>query len=185
MNAPPARPFRSRQALLVALALLLLVGGVIAYAVSKHVWAVGRLAELEPRHARLLGIEASGPALDKALIERRALFGRHAYASSQDVARAGSEAQQRVREVFTKAGLEVSSTQVLPAKAVDGFDRIPLVIRVDGDLAALQSALVVLPAQSPSLFVEALNIQTSGTPKPDGAQRLSVQINLFVLRARS
>ena len=185
MTATVERPLRTRNAVPVAMALLLLLAAVIAYAVSKHVWALERLAEIEPRYARLTGIEASGPALDKALIERRALFGRHAYPSSQDVARAGSEAQQRVREIFTKAGLEVSSTQVLPAKAVDGFDRIPVVIRVDGDLAALQGALVVLPAQSPSLFVEAVNVQTSGTPKPDAAQRLSVQINLFVLRARS
>jgi general secretion pathway protein M len=179
-----AIPVRTRNAMLFVAAVVLLLGAAIAFVVSKHLWAQDRLAELEPRYARLIGIEASGPALDKALIERRALLGRHAYPASQDVARAGSEAQQRARELFTKAGLEVSSTQVLPAKAVDGFDRIPVVIRVDGDLAALQGALVVLPAQSPSLFVEALNVQTSGMPKADAAQRLSVQINLFVLRAR-
>ena len=177
-------PVRTRNAMLLAAAALLLFGSAVAYVVSKHYWARDRLAELEPRYARLIGIEASGAALDKALIERRGLLGRHAYAASQDVARAGSEAQQRARELFTKAGLEVSSTQVLPAKAVDGFDRIPVVIRVEGDLGALQGALVVLPVQSPSLFVESLNVQTSGMPKADVAQRLSVQINLFVLRAR-
>jgi general secretion pathway protein M len=177
-------PVRTRNRLVIAAAFVLLAGGTIAYAVGKHLWASDRLAELEPRHARLLGIEASGPALDKALIERRALFGRHAYPSSQDVARAGSEAQQRARELFTKAGLEVSSTQVLPAKAVDGFDRIPVAIRVEGDLAALQSALVVLPAQSPSLFVESINLQTAVLPKPEPNPKLAVLVNLFVLRAR-
>ena len=177
-------PVRTRNAIVLAAAVALLLVATVAFLFSKHFWARERLAELEPRYARLIGIESSAPALDKALIERRALLGRHAYPASQDVARAGSEAQQRARELFTKAGLEVSSTQVLPAKAVDGFDRIPVVIRVDGDLAALQGALVVLPAQSPSLFVEALNVQNTNLPKADVAQRLSVQINLFVLRAR-
>jgi general secretion pathway protein M len=175
---------RTRNAMLLAAAVVLVLGAAIAYVAGKHLWAQERLAELEPRYARLTGIEASGPALDKALGERRALLGRHAYPASQDVARAGSDAQQRAREIFTKAGLEVSSTQVLPAKAVDGFDRIPVVIRVEGELAALQGAMVVLPAQSPSLFVEAFNVQTQVQPKPDVSPRLSVQINLFVLRAR-
>jgi general secretion pathway protein M len=164
--------------------LALLVGSVFGYVAVKHLWAQERLAELEPRYARLIGIEASAPALDSVLIERKSLLTRHAYPSSQDVARAGSDAQQRAREIFTKAGLEVSSTQVLPAKAIDGFDRIPMSIRFEGDLPSLQSALVVLPSQSPSLFIEGLNVQTSGNPRPDGAQKLFVQVNLFVMRLR-
>lgn len=162
----------------------LAVAAIAAWLVTQHVWASERLAELEPRYARLVGIERSAAALDAALVQRRALLARHAYAQSADVARAGSDAQQRAREIFSKAGLEVSSTQVLPAKAVDGFDRIPVVIRVEGDLPALQGALVVLPAQAPTLFVEGLNIQTSGNARPDGSQRLAVQLNLFVLRGR-
>ena len=116
------------------------------------------------RYARLIGIEASAGAIDAALTERRALLARRAYLSSVDVARAGSDAQQRAREIFTKAGLEVSSTQILPAKAVEGFDRIPVVLRVEGDLSALQSALVVIPAQTPSLFIEGFNVQATGMP---------------------
>jgi general secretion pathway protein M len=174
----------SRKAVVLALAAVVLAAGAAAYVASKHAWARDRLAELEPRYARLVGIEASASALDAALAERRGLLTRHAYLSSLDVARAGSDAQQRAREIFTKAGLEVASTQVLPAKAVDGYDRIPVVLRMDGDLAALQSALVVLPGQAPSLFMENFIVQTTGMPKPDAPQRLSLQVNLFVLRVR-
>jgi general secretion pathway protein M len=80
--------------------------------------------------------------------------------------------------------LLAGAVALLPAKALDGFDRIPVVIRVDGELSALQGALVVLPAQAPSLFVDGLNIQTAGMPRPDGSVKLAVQVNLFVLRAR-
>lgn len=174
----------NQKAIGLSLAAVLLVGGTAAYVVSKHIWARDRLAQLEPRYARLIGIEASAAALDTALTERRALLTRHSYLSAQDVAKAGSDAQQRAREIFTKAGLEVSSTQVLPAKTVDGFDRIPVVLRMDGDLSALQSALVILPSQAPSLFVESFNVQGTSMPRADGPPRLSVQVNLFVLRVR-
>ena len=175
----------NRVAIALGVGILLFVGGATAYVVSRHVWAQARLAEVEPRYARLLGLGESGPALDAALFERRAFLARHAYPVGQDVARAGSDALQRARETFSKAGLDVSSTQVLAAKEVEGFDRIPLMLRLEGELPALQSALVVLPTPSPSLFVESFNIQTLGAPRADGPpQRLSIQANLFVLRAR-
>ena len=174
----------SRNRLLQVLVALVLLGGVAAFAVSEHRWAQARLAEVEPRHARLLGLQASAASLEAALVERRAALARHAYLSSQDIARAGSDAQQRSREVFAKAGLEVSSTQVLPAKAVAGYDRIPVVLRLEGEMAALHNALALLPAQSPSLFLEGFNVQTVGVPRADAAPRLNIQANLFVLRVR-
>jgi len=173
-----------RRAALVLGAIALLVAAAAVFLVARHAWARDRLAELEPRYARLIGIEGSAAPLEAALAQRRALLARHAYPTALDVARAGSDAQQRARDIFSKAGLEVSSTQVLAAKALDGFDRIPVVIRVEGELPALQGALVVMPAQAPSLFVDGLNIQTAGMPRPDGSTRLTAQVNLFVLRAR-
>lgn len=173
-----------RSAIALALGALIFAGGVTSYVVSKHVWAQSRLAELEPRFARLVGLGESGPAIESALAARRAALVRHVYPSSQDIARAGSDALQRARETFAKAGMDVSSTQVLPAKPADGFDRIPLVLRLEGELAALQSALIVLPSLAPSLFIEGMNVQTLGMPRPDGPQRLSIQVNLFALRDR-
>ena len=181
----PNLPAATRNALLLAFAAAVLLGGAVAYVIAKHREAQSTLAELEPRYARVVGLQASALELEKALAERKALLARRAYLSSQDVARAGSDAQQRAREAFTKGGLEVSSTQVLPAKAVEGFDRIPVVLRLEGDLAALQSALVALPAQSPTLFIDGFNVQTVGMPRAEGPQRLNIQVNLFVLRVRT
>ena len=173
----------NRSAIALVMGLVVFFGGMSAYVASRHASAVEQVAEIEPRYARLVGLGESGPAVDAALAERRAFLVRHAYPASQDVARAGSDALQRARETFSRAGLEVSSTQVLPAKEVEGFDRIALVLRLEGDLSALQSALVVLPSLSPSLFVESFNVQLVGVPR-EGPQRLAVQANLFVLRAR-
>jgi general secretion pathway protein M len=175
----------TRLVIALVVGAVVFLGGLATFVVAKHVWAQDQLAQLEPRYARLIGIEASAGAIDAALTERRALLARRAYLSSVDVARAGSDAQQRAREIFTKAGLEVSSTQILPAKAVEGFDRIPVVLRLEGDLSALQSALVVIPAQTPTLFFEGFNVQATGGPlKVDVPQRLAMQVNLVVLRVR-
>jgi len=174
-----------RRVILVAFLVALVVGGLLAYAISKHRWAQSALAEIEPRYARLLGLQASASELDRALGERRAALARQAYLASQDLAVASSDAQQRAREAFTKAGLQVASTQILPPKPVEGFDRIPVVLRLEGDLAALHAALLTLPTQTPALFVDGFNVQSTGMPLPDAPQRLNIQVNLFVLRVRT
>ena len=175
----------ARNAALLALAVLVLLGGLVAWGVSRHQLAATAIAEIEPRHARLAGLQASAADVDNALAERRVVLARHAYLVTQDIAQAGSDAQQRARETFAKAGLEVSSTQVLPARTVDGFDRIPVVLRLEGELAALQRALLVLPTLAPSLFIEGFNVQTVGFPGTVGPQRLNIQVNLFILRVRA
>jgi general secretion pathway protein M len=173
----------NRSALALAVGLVLFAAGATSFVISKHVWARDRLAELEPRYARLVGLGESGPVLDAALIERRAFLSRRVYPVSQDVARAGSDALQRARETFSKAGLNVTTTQVLPSKEVEGFDRIPLLFVMDGDLTALQSGLVVMPTQSPEVFIESFKVQ-SHLPTAEAPQKLNLQVNLFVLRSR-
>ncbi len=175
----------TRHVYLVVFAAALCLGGLAAYLFSKHQSAEAMLAEVEPRYARLIGLQARAPDLDKALIDRKALLARHAYSATQDVARAGSDAQQRAREAFVSAGLVVSSTQLLPAKTMDGFDRIPVVLRLEGDYAAVQNALAGLGAQSPTLFIDGFNVQTVGMPTAEGSRRLNIQVNLFVLRVRA
>jgi general secretion pathway protein M len=173
-----------RNSILLAFLGALLLGAALAYGVGKHRWAAATLEEIEPRHARIVGLRASAGQLEQSLVERRATLAAQAYLPPQEVAVAGSDAQQRAREVFSKAGFQVSSTQILPAKAVEGFDRIPVVLRLEGELGALQAALAALPGQAPALFVEGFNVQTVGMPAAQGPQRLSVQVNLFVLRVR-
>jgi general secretion pathway protein M len=168
---------------LVLIAAVLL--GLAAFVWQKHSWAQDRLAEVEPRYARLVGLDANRAQLDAALASTQASIARHVYGPGQDASRAGNDAQQRARDVFSKAGLDVVSTQVLPAKQEDRFDRVPIVVRLEGEVVALQSAMAVLPTLSPSLFVEGMSIQTTGQAKAEVPQRLSVQFNLFVLRQRS
>ncbi len=174
---------REKIALVITLVLLvlpiLLVGG---YILQKHRWAQDRLAELEPRYARLVGMEAKGEELKTTANQARELLARHVYPASQEVSQAGNDAQQRIRNIFSAAGLDIVSSQVLAPKAEKDFDRIPLSVRAEGELLALQSALVGLSGQTPSILVDGFSVQTVGAVRADRPQRLGAQFNFSVLR---
>ena len=156
-----------------------------AYLFAKHKFAEEQLVKLEPRIARLAGLKS-----DKALLEEKSkLVGetlqKQTYPASQDVTQSGNDAQQKLRALFSAAGLEVVSSQVLAPKQEKDFDRIPLVFRLEGQLAGLQSAMLILSAQSPVVLVEGFNVQTVGYVRAESPQRLAIQFNLAVLRLRS
>ena len=97
----------------------------------------------------------------------------------------GRNSQSPVRSGLnnhTRAGLDIVSSQVLAPKSEKTFDRIPLSVRAEGQLLALQSALVGLSSQSPAILIEGLNVQTVGAVRADKPQRLGVQFSLSVLR---
>ncbi len=176
-----------RERLALAAAALLALLPLLAlglYVLDLRHAAEQRIAELEPRHARLAGLVAGREALDKAEAAARAQLGEITYAAAQDLTQAGNDAQQRVRTVFTSAGLQLVSSQVLPANDEKQFDRIPLMVRLEGDLAALQTALVALSRQTPAILIDGLNIQSVGTVRPDQPARLASQFNLSVLRLK-
>lgn len=157
------------------------------YVAEKHQWAEEQLAKLEPRHARLLGLEAQQADIKSVREKAAAARIQFVYPSTQDANQTGNLAQQKVRDIFSAAGLLVISSQVLPAKEEKGFDRIPLTLRTEGELLALQSALAVLSSQLPTIVINDLDVQVQGgvaTLNAKTVPRLSVQFNLSVLRER-
>lgn len=172
-------------ALFLTMALIALPFGLIAlYVGQKHQWAQAKLTEIEPRYARLLGLESRRQDLAEGKTKAAAFLERHTYPSTQDESQTVNDAQQRVRSVFSAAGLEVSSTQALPSKIEKDFDRIAMTVRVDGELAALQTAMVGLAAQSPAILVDSFSMQPVGVVKVDAPIRLSAVFTLSVLRVR-
>lgn len=166
---------------------LLLLGGLLALAVQwvwdVHETAARQIETVEPRHARLQGLGNDKTRLQEATAQVTRDVERHAYAASRDASQAGNDAQQRVRDAFSKSGLDVISIQVLPSRTTRLFDRIPIAMRVEGDLSTMQATLAALPGLAPSLFVESLVVQaanaTAGT-----APRVAVEMQLFALRLR-
>jgi general secretion pathway protein M len=175
-----------RQVVAIALFCIVVLVPVLAgaYLISKYQWAESKLAELEPRYARLIGLEASKGQMTRAMASSADFITRFAYPATLDVSQAGNDAQQKIRTITTGAGLSIASSQVLAPKSDTHFDRIPLTVRLEGELPALQAALTVLATQSPAIHFEGFTVATNGQVKADTAQRLAIQFNLFVLRAK-
>lgn len=192
------KPYFGRKAaiflLMLGVLMLPFVGAGI-YFYQKHQWAENRLQELEPRHARLLGLEANRDNLAQARERAKVLLAQYVHPSDQDANQTGNAAQQRIRSILTSAGMNVASSQVLePKDSKDSknskeakdekiFERIPLSVRAEGEMIALQTALAGLAEQTPAILIDTLLVQGQGAPVR-GVQRLAVQFGFVLLRER-
>jgi general secretion pathway protein M len=170
---------------LTVLALLLPLAGGAWYAWNIHQRAQQRLADIEPRYARLAGLVERRADLKTQGTQANLQITRLTYPTAQDVTQAGNDAQQRIRSLFADSKLEIISIQVLPPKEEGKFDRIGINLRVEGDLTGIQNALALLSAQTPMVLVDNVALQTIGAVKPASIQRLGGQFNFSVLRVRS
>ena len=164
---------------LVAIAAAVL--GVAGYVVAKHDWAEARLADLEPRYARLAGLAQSGQLLGDELSSARAQLGRLAFPPEQTDSQVGSAAQQHARALAEAAGFAVSSIQGLAAQKQDGYELIPVSMRLEGDLPALHSLLASLAERAPLLLLESLSVQ-AGARSVGQEPRLNIQLTLSAVR---
>ncbi len=170
--------------------LILLIMLVPLAAAGVFVWTMHQqyqagLAELDPRYARLLGLvnhradlQALGQKVDGAITQLT-------YPASQDVAKAGNDAQQRIRSLFADSHLDVISIQVLPAKEEGQFNRITITLRVEGNLTGMQTALDKLTGLTPAVLLDSMALQTIGAVRPASIQRLGGQFSFSVFRVRA
>lgn len=150
-----------------------------------HVESQKKLDDIEPRYARLVGLIQRRADLTTYTAEAVQYMSRLSFPSTQEAAQTGNEAQQLIRTIFADNKLEIGSIQVLPAKENTHFDRIPISLRVEGEITGIQAALNALSAQSPAIWVDNFSIQTIGPVKPASTQRLGAQFNMSILRSRS
>ena len=171
--------------LLTAAVLLLPVAGIGFYIFKKNTWAQSILVQFNPRYARLKGLDEQKVPIEETLIRSIGIRSEYVYPSSQDAAQTGNAAQQKIRDLLTAAGLTVVSSQVLPAKSEKGFDRIPLTVRAEGELIAVDTALSVLNEQLPVLLLTDVEVRNQGNLQSMNtkvAPRIALQLSLVVLR---
>ena len=182
MNAV-RNPERIWLALLAAALLACLALG--AFKVyDKHRWAALRLAEIEPRYARLAGLQASAPQLDELAQQLRERMAQYAYPAGDDPSYAGNGALQRVRELAAAAGLSVTSSQALAAQEKEGFYRVGLNLRLEGEWASMAKLLQSIAALRPAVYAESVQINSLAGHMPEGPQTVAVMLNLCVLQER-
>ncbi|MFT3778206.1 MAG: type II secretion system protein GspM [Ottowia sp.] len=154
--------------------------------VSKYLQASARLAELEPRHARLAGLLQGSERFVQAEGAVQANLAQFVYPAEGDPSQTGNAALQRVRELAAARGLRVSSSQAAAPREDQGFDRIGLNLRVEGEWPQLVELLRELPQQRPIIHYAAMQIgvQQSGRQQPGAPQPVFGQFDLYVLKER-
>ncbi|HCL87675.1 MAG TPA: general secretion pathway protein GspM [Comamonadaceae bacterium] len=168
-------------ATLMVLLLPLLAAGMLVY--QKHRWATERLAELEPRYARLAGILQAQAELEAANQRASEELAIYFHPPEKALNQTGNEVLQQVRDTLSAGGLRVGSSQVLPPKTDQpGLDRIQVTIKAEGELLALQTAMAGLKAIRPAVFVDNLAVNVMGTPRVDAPQPLSIQLEISAWR---
>ena len=189
MIAPPTR----REWVILAATICVVVLPLMAlggYALQKYQRTQAGMAEMEPRYARLAGLDRQRDEIGQVLKRAVDIRAAYVYPAAQDAVQAGNAAQQKVRDLLTKAGLTIVSSQVLPAKEEKGFDRIPITVRAEGELLAVNTALSVLDEQLPVIFISSVEMGsqqplTMGSTSPKMIPTITLQLNLSVLRERT
>jgi len=183
MNLLQRRAFVAVAVTAGALLLVALLGG--QYVLRKHQWADGQLAEIEPRHARLLGLREAGPRLEEELKQARAALPRLGYAADRDAAQVGNDLQQLARRALQAAGLSVTSSQVLPPRGDAGFERIAVTLLAEGALSGVQLALAALQSETPRMIFDNVLLQATRRVADDGTPIVSCRLTVVVLRLQS
>lgn len=169
-------------ALFAAIAALLLI--VALRGLGWYLDGSERLADSEPRYARLQGYIHSVDALrDSSAAIDQALDGL-TYSADRDVAATGAAAQQQLRRLLESAGMAVSGSQVLSPEEHEGFQEIRMDLEASGSMAALEQALIALREARPLVFVQSLQVtpvRTRSRNAPD-EQNIALSLNVSVVK---
>ena len=171
--------------LLAAGAVLLAVLGWAGWTVvSKYQQAATRLAEIEPRHARLAGLLQNKELLAQSQQALGANLTQFVHSAEQDPSQTANTALKRVRELAAARGLRVTSSQAAAPRDEQGFDRIGLNLRVEGDWPELVALLGDLAAQRPAIYTATQQFGVARTNARNEAQVVFGQLDLYVLKER-
>ena len=182
MTRPTLRPEHLWLAVwAAALALVLLAAG--AYVVGKHRWASAKLDEIEPRYARLAGLQGSQAALTTLATRLRTDARRLIYPADTNLDQTANAVLQSLRDAASASQLNVTTSQVLAVREQDGFDRQGFSMSCEGTQAAVAQWLGALAARSPLVYVDNLQLVQRGLDAA-GAPIVVASANLYILKAR-
>lgn len=154
---------------LAAVALLLMVVGLIAVLLVRPLWsryASNRdlIADLEHRVARFESIATRQEALEQQLASVRRNINLDELTLRADSATlAAADLQERVKAAVQAAGGSLTSTQILEPERVNTFDRVSVNVRMTGTTPSVQKSLYVLESGRPILMVDDLLVVTRRT----------------------
>ena len=177
----------SRIIALQVITLLLILApfaGAGVYVWQKHEAALEKMAQWEPRHARLQGILAQENEFASAAQLAQSLLNVFVYPAEVDGTKVANEAQQRIKTALEQAGFRVESIQAKEGAESGDFLRLKITARVDGNVNHLLKSMLILRDQNPVLTVNGMRFNNEGPLSKASVQRITGQIEFTVLRAK-
>lgn len=165
--------------------IVLLLGFGVALSVILHAEhsAEQKLADLEPRIARLEGLQGAGPKIGQALAAQKKQLDQLVYDTAPGLDRVGAQLQQTIRSALMQAGLSIQGSQVFTPKPQSSasIGSVDIQLNVLGNLDQLRSGIVALSAIRPRVYVTELMVQPIRRGKDEGSQRVSATIKISAL----
>ncbi|MDR2990619.1 MAG: type II secretion system protein M [Burkholderiaceae bacterium] len=186
-NRQTLRPEQAWLLLVALIVIALVVGGVVA-TLGAQMQAAQKLAQIEPRYARISGMLQKQEQIKQVGKGLSASLAQYVYPQSGDASQIGNQVLQKVRDLATTQGLRVTSSQSQPAKEDNdhpGLDRIAVNLRIEGDWNALQGLLADLTRQTPAIYQNTLQLIVQGGGRsmdPKMPLNVSGQFDLYVLQ---
>lgn len=179
---------RYRALIVVLFTLLAGLAVVLAgvfYVHNKQAFVDKRLAELEPRYARLKGLMLSEKALREASAETGKGIQTATYPASLDIDRASSELQQRAKKMFETAGVTVVTSRILEPKSGKNFDVLSVSFSVNAGLSNLQTALALVRQDAPLLKLDEFVLQPLRRQLQSDPEFVTCTMTISALRKKS
>ncbi|WP_343739771.1 type II secretion system protein GspM [Delftia tsuruhatensis] len=188
-NMNSKRAWRQWAILAVLVGMLLLPLVLVGLWVhAKHQWGQEQLATLEPRYARLLGMQQQEEEIQQALKRVAQAKANHIYPGENDTTQTGNAIQQRLRTAMDRAGLSIVSSQVRPNPEEGPYERIDVIMSTEGEWPAIQMALISLRDITPTIWLEDVEFNLQAgllNVSPKVAPRLSAQFTFSILRSKT
>ena len=81
------------------------------------------------------------------------------FSTSSTVALVSADVQKFIKSVISQAGGQLTSTQVLPSKNEDGFNRVTVKVRMSGDVEVLRNVLYEAESSVPLMIVDQIDVR--------------------------
>lgn len=151
---------------------------------SRYVDAESVLEEIEPRYARLLGLQKAEAPLKKVVLDAYASLRKWAYPADQDADKAGNDVQQRARHAAEVGGMTIVSSQVLAPRLEGGLKQVPVSLTLEGGLQGLQTTLAAMANDTPALFIDSLSMHSIEKGDPKAPQQVTVIMVVLSLQVQ-
>jgi general secretion pathway protein M len=156
---------------LLAASVAVIAAGIVLPTVETYAALESGIAESESALTRFEQVGARLPRLEAEQAGlKAALAAQDGFLKATSDPLIAAEMQERIKSVVDRAGGQLKSTQIVPAREENGFRRVAARVEVVGNAATLERMWYEMESGLPFLFVDDFDIAARQVPRKDRTQ---------------